>query len=120
MPSFNFTQNLTANVPFNPLLGWQYEYVPFPARVSLLVNAAMTTITDVVNLVVTSGSETIQESSPIQNVAAASQGQIPSPLNVPVVSWLSPAGDRLKLNFLTASAGAVKQVSGVITLSPLR
>ncbi|KKK76614.1 hypothetical protein LCGC14_2861880, partial [marine sediment metagenome] len=30
MPSFIFTQSVAAGATFNPLVGWQYQYLPWP------------------------------------------------------------------------------------------
>ena len=40
MPQFIFSTAMTANqLGLNPLLGWQYEYLPWPAQVLLLVRS---------------------------------------------------------------------------------
>ena len=40
MPQFIFSTAMTANqLGLNPLSGWQYEYLPWPAQVILLVRA---------------------------------------------------------------------------------
>ncbi len=58
MPQFVFSTAMTANqLGLNPLSGWQYEYLPWPAAVLILVRS-----TGVSNrITVFSGSETIQE-----------------------------------------------------------
>ena len=120
MPSFHFrSTNLVLGTVYTPLVGWQYEYVPFPASVKIIVNAAQTTLTDIVTLSITSGSEQIQESSPISSTAFANAGTFPSELNFPSVTWLSPAGDRLKLIFTSTTAGP-NIVQGTIYINPLR
>lgn len=120
MPSFSFRSALVAGTVYNPLIGWQYEFCPFAARVKLICNAPVTTpATDLVVLSITSGSEQIQESAPVQSTAIANFGTLPSELNTPSVSWLSPAGDRLKLNFLASGAGPF-DVQGTIYIDPLR
>ena len=92
MPQLNFSQALTANqLGFNPIAGWQFEYLPWPAQVILLVRA-----TDVnERMTVYSGSETIMERSNVQGGGTA--GVTPSELNTPAVSWIAAAGDRLKV-----------------------
>ena len=120
MPSFHFrSTNLVLGTVYQPLIGWQYEYVPFPAAVKIIVNAAQTTLTDVVNLSISSGSEQVQESSPISATAFANAGTYPSELNFPSITWLSPAGDRLKLIFTSTTAGP-NIVQGTIYINPLR
>lgn len=112
MPSFTFSQVMTANGTFRPLDGWQYEYLPWPAEVQVL---ARSTLVGVVN-VYTSGSETIVEESPVQ--AGGTIGVIPSSLNTPIQGWLAAGGDRLKLNF-RETAGNTPTIDGIIEITPL-
>jgi hypothetical protein len=113
MPTFVFSTAMTANqLGLNPLSGWQYEFLPWPAQVILLVRA-----TDVnERMTVYSGSETIQERSPVQGGGVA--GTTPSELNTPAVSWLAAAGDRLKLVIDNTTAGT-PTVDGVIIANPI-
>jgi len=113
MPQFIFSQALTANqLGFNPLSGWQYEYLPWPAQVLLLVRA--TTVGT--RITIFSGSETIRERTPIQGGGTA--GVTPSELNTPADSWQSAAGDRLKLVIDEVLAGT-PTVDGVIIVNPI-
>lgn len=112
MPQFNFSQALTANqLGFNPLSGWQYEYLPWPATVALLVRSTTTSG----KITVFSGSETIQERTPIQGGGTA--GTTPSELNTPPISWIAAAGDRLKL-VIDETAGLTPTIDGVISVNP--
>lgn len=113
MPQLVFSQALTANqLGFNPISGWQYEYLPWPASVVLLVRA-----TDVnERMTVYSGSETIQERSPVQGGGTA--GTTPSELNTPAVAWIAAAGDRLKVVIDNTTAGT-PTVDGVIIVNPV-
>jgi hypothetical protein len=114
MPQLVFSQALTANqLGFNPLSGWQYEYLPWPAQIILLTRATGAAL---VNLTVYAGSETIQERSPMQLGGTA--GQTPSELNTPAVSFQAAAGDRLKLVIDNTTAGT-PTVDGVIIANPL-
>ncbi len=113
MPQLNFTQLLAANqLGFNPVSGWQYEYLPWPAHILLLVRAVAVGV----NLTMYSGSETIQERSPIQSGGTA--GVTPSELNTPAVSFQAAAGDRLKALIDNTTAGAIN-VDGIIIANPL-
>jgi len=112
MPSFTFSQALTANGTFRPLDGWQYEYLPWPAEV--LVMARSTDVNIVA--VYTSGSETIVEESPVQ--AGGTIGVIPSSLNTPIQGWHAAGGDRLKLSF-RETAGGTPTIDGIIEIQPL-
>jgi len=113
MPQLNFSQALTANqLGFNPAAGWQYEYLPFPATVILLVRSTGVST----RLTSYSGSETIQERSPIQGGGTA--GVTPSELNTPPIAWLAAAGDRIKFAIDEVS-GLTPTVDGVIKVDPL-
>jgi hypothetical protein len=113
MPQLVFSTTMTANqLGLNPLSGWQYEYLPWPAAIILLVRA-----TDVnERMTVYSGSETIQERSPVQ--AGGTAGVTPSELNTPAVAFQAAAGDRLKLVIDNTTAGT-PTVDGVIIANPL-
>lgn len=111
MPSLIFSEVMAANASANPIDGWQYEYLPWPAQVSVLARA--TTVNAVQTY--TSGSETIVEESPTQGGGTA--GVTPAPLNTPVIDWIAAAGDRLKLNF-RETGGAAVTVDGIISIEP--
>lgn len=114
MPQLNFSQALTANqLGFNPISGWQYEYLPWPAQVLLLVRG--THAAGKMNITVYSGSETIMERSTVQNGGVA--GTTPSELNTPAISWLAAAGDRVKL-LIDETAGGTPTVDGIIIANP--
>lgn len=112
MPQLRFSSSLAANqLGFNPLSGWQYEYLPWPAQVILLLR---TTGTGLVATVY-SGSETIEEAGPVQ--AGGTAGVTPSELNTPATSFLAAAGDRLKLKVDNTTAGALT-LDGIIIANP--
>jgi len=113
MPQFTFSQALTANqLGFNPLSGWQYEYLPWPASILILIRA-----TDVnERLTIYSGSETIQERSPVQGGGTA--GVTPTEFTTAPVSFQAAAGDRLKLVIDNTTAGT-PTVDGLIIANPL-
>lgn len=113
MPQLNFSQALTANqLGFNPVSGWQYEYLPFPASVILLIRATGTSA----KLTLYSGSETLQERSPIQGGGTA--GTTPSELNTPAISFLAAGGDRLKV-VIDETGGLTPTIDGVIIVNPV-
>jgi hypothetical protein len=112
MPSFTFSQDVVAGGTFRPLDGWQYEYLPWPAEVTVLARAETTGLVNTY----TSGSETIVEESPVQ--AGGTEGVIPSPLNTPVQGWNAAAGDRLKLSYRNTTVAAAF-VDGIIEVVPL-
>ena len=113
MPQFTFSQALTANqLGFNPLAGWQYEYLPWPAQIILLIRS-----TDAAErLTIYSGSETIQERSPVQSGGTA--GVTPTEFTTAPVSFIAAAGDRLKTVIDNTGAGT-PTVDGLIIANPL-
>lgn len=112
MPSFTFSQLFVANATIEPLTGWQYVYLPWPAEVTVMARATLANVV----ATYTSGSETIVEESPVQ--AGGTIGVIPSPLNTPVIGWQAAAGDLLKLRF-RETAGGTPTLDGIIEVVPL-
>lgn len=112
MPQLVFSTLFTASqLGVNPLSGWQYEFLPWPAQVILLARSTTTGN----RMTVYSGSETIQERSPVQ--AGGTIGVTPSELNTPAVSWIGAAGDRLKL-LIDEVLGGTPTVDGLIIVNP--
>ena len=111
MPSFIYSKVVAAGAIFRPLDGWQYQYLPWPARVTVLSRATAIAVVQTY----TSGSETIVEESPVQ--AGGTAGVTPSPLNTPVQGWMAAAGDLLKLTFRNTSGAAIN-VDGIIEVIP--
>ena len=112
MPQLPFSTSLAANqLGVNPILGWQYEYLPYPSSVILLIRASA------VGLLATvySGSETIQERAVVQ--AGGTAGVTPSELNTAPVAWAGAGGDRLKVVVDNTTAGSVT-IDGLIVVSP--
>jgi hypothetical protein len=113
MPQFTFSQALVANqLNFNPLSGWQYEYMPWPASILILVRST----DNAERLTIYSGSETIQERSPVQGGGTA--GTTPTEFTTAPVSFIAAAGDRIKLVIDNTAAGT-PTVDGVIIANPL-
>ena len=112
MPQFTFTASLAAGATATPLTGWQYEYLPFPALVEVGLNATAAGLVGTVS----SGSDVLQEESPIQ--AGGTAGVIPSPLNTPYLSDYAAAGDRLKVNIRNTTGGAVTY-NGIVKVTPV-
>jgi hypothetical protein len=113
MPQFIFSTAMTANqLGLNPLSGWQYEYLPWPAQVILLSRSTTTGN----RITIFSGSETIRERTPMQ--AGGTAGVTPSELNTPADSWQAAAGDRLKL-VIDEVSGGTPTVDGICIVNPL-
>lgn len=112
MPQLVFSTLFTANqLGVNPILGWQYEFLPWPAHVILLMRST----TGGSRATIYSGSETIQERSPVQG--GGTIGVTPSELNTPAVAWIAAAGDRIKV-LLDEVLGGTPTVDGVIIVNP--
>jgi len=113
MPSLPFTSSVGAGATYQPLSGWQYEYIPFGGVIEILMDATA------VGLVatVTSGSDTLQERAPIP--AGGTAGVIPSAFNVPAITDEVAAGDRVKILVENPTGGA-QTVNGIIAYQPLR
>jgi len=102
MPRLNFSQSVGAGATFQPLNGWQYEYVPAGGIATF---AFWTTAVGIV-VTATSGSDTLMERSPV-DIGAAAIGNIPNQFDVdPLVDEVA-AGDRLKLLFENTTGGAL-------------
>lgn len=115
MPALTFSQALTANQRgFNPLNGWQYEYLPYRAAVKILTRT--TGAASNVQQAIYSGSQTIQERSPMQ--VGGTAGVTPSELNTPAVTFIAAAGDRLKMA-IDETAAATPTVDGIVYVEPL-
>lgn len=112
MPQLTFTASLAAGATAAPLSGWQYEYLPYPARVEIGINAAAVGLVTTIS----SGSDVLQEESPLP--AGGTAGVIPSPLNVPYLVDDAAAGDRLKISIRNTTGGAV-QYQGICKITPL-
>ncbi len=113
MPQFPFSTAMTASqLGLNPLSGWQYEYLPWPASIIVLVRAT----TNGVRFTMYSGSETIQERTPVQGGGTA--GVTPSELNTTPIAFQAAAGDRLKMVLDEVLAGT-PTVDGVVIANPL-
>lgn len=114
MPSFTFLPQFPLGTETaNPLSGWQYEYLPWPAHVTVLATSLLVGVVGTY----TSGSETILEESPIQ--AGGTVGVIPNPLNTTAITFQAAAGDRLKLNYRATGGVIDGEVEGIIEVEPL-
>lgn len=101
MPSLNFTESVAAGALYQPLLGWQYEYVPRGGVIKLLHDATAVGMVGTV----TAGSDTLMERSPIP--AGGTTGVIPSSFDVDPLTDEVMAGDRIKAVYENTTGGAV-------------
>jgi hypothetical protein len=113
MPQLPFSQIFTASqLGVNPLSGWQYEYLPFPARVKILLRST----TGGNRATIYSGGDTIQERAVVQG--GGTLGVTPSELNTAPIIFDAPAGDRLKLVLDEVLAGT-PTVDGLVLIDSL-
>lgn len=112
MPILVVSQAMTANQRgLNIFSGWQYEFLPYPGIIKLLIRATTTAVL----MALYSGSETIQESSPVQGGGTA--GVTPSELNTAPQIFSAAGGDRLKTK-LDETAGGTPTVDAIIFYEP--
>ena len=113
MPLFTFhQQNIAANATFQPLTGWQFEYLPFPALVEIAFEASAVDM----EVTVTSGSDTLAESQPVSG--GGTDGTLP-PFDQPMLEDIAAAGDRLKIRFLEVGGVATNDVMGWVRITQL-
>lgn len=116
MPSFPVSQALTANQSgYNPLTGWQYEFIPQAWRRGALVRIFARGTTNGVRLTVFSGSQTIQQRSPVQGGGTA--GVTPTVFTTPAIEFRAMPGDRLIASFDEVLTGT-PTVDAIITVEP--
>jgi hypothetical protein len=111
MPVLTWTQSIALGATFEPLNGWQYEYIPFGGAIRILHDAGAVGVVSTV----TSGSDTLQERSPVS--AGGTTGVLPSVLDVPEVVDQVAAGDRQKILYENTTGGAIV-VNGFIDYRP--
>ena len=107
MPNLTWTSSVGAGATYQPLTGWQYEYVPVGGIIGILHDATAVGVV----ATITSGSDTLQERAPVP--AGGTAGVIPSQFDVPLISDEVAAGDRLKVLYENTSGGAIT-VNGMI------
>jgi len=113
MPQLAFSRAILTLATDTPLsaLGWQYEFLPWPAQVKIGVRTTATGVT----AAIFTGSQTIQETSPVQSGGTA--GVTPSELNTPFIYFIGAAGDRLKIVLVNTTGGTLT-VDGLIVVEP--
>jgi len=117
MPSFPYSQALTSGqTGFNPLTGWQYEFIPMAYRKGALVRIFTRATTTGVRLTVFSGSQTIQQRSPVQGGGTA--GTTPTVFTTPPIEFVAMPGDRLILSHDEVAAGT-PTVDGIVNVDPI-
>jgi len=117
VPTFPVSQALTSGqTGFNPLTGWQYEFVPMAWRKGAFVRIFARATTTGARLTVFSGSQTIQQRSPVQGGGTA--GTTPTVFTTPPIEFRAMPGDRLILGFDEVAAGT-PTIDAIISVEPM-
>jgi len=116
-PALPFTQVFTANqLGFNPLVGWQFERIPYAWMRGAVVSVRLKSTTVGNRVTASTGSTTVQERSPVKLIATA--GVTPGPLDVTPLTFIASPGDQLKLA-IDEVLGGTPTVDGIIEVEPL-
>lgn len=105
-------QDLAALSTFEPLTGWQYERLPFPALVEIAQ------VADAIGLVATifSGSDTLAEEQPIS--AGGTDGVLPD-FDKPQLEDLAAMGDKLKIRIRETANVATTDYMGWVRVTQI-
>lgn len=111
MPSIRRANTLAAGAAVSPLVGDQYEYLPFNALVEIAL------VSDGAGVVATvfSGTDLIQQQGPVSQKAAPATPIYPDDY---AIRETSLAGDRLGIT-LNNTSGAAVNVNTVVKITPL-
>lgn len=114
MPTIKRSSSLAANGTDNPLVGSQYEYLPWPARIEA---AILTAPGGLVEATMFSGSDVLLERATVDEKAATEPVQYPYDVTV---TDIAAAGERIGIS-LRETAGAVGPtiVRTVLWITPL-
>lgn len=114
MPVRNFYNgNINSNATAEPLTGWQYEYLPWPAVVEIgmrhdgAANGLVATVS--------SGADVLMEESPVN--AGGTDGVFPDDENLDLVDEAA-AGDRLKIRARETGGVATTDLMTRVKLTP--
>jgi hypothetical protein len=113
MPSLIWSQSIAAGAIFDPLDGWNYQYVPRPGIVKLNHRATA------VGLLATwtSGSDQLMQEAPVP--AGGTAGQTPGDFQVPpMIDQVGP-NDRQSIRYRNPTGGAIT-IDGIIDYTPTR
>ena len=113
MPNLTWSQDVAAGATFEPLTGWQYEYSPWGGHIEIVHNCEGVGVV----CTISSGSDTLQERSPVSVERVAKEGALPSALEQLPVSDDIAAGDRIKI-FYENTDGSSRYIQGTIVLQP--
>ena len=113
MPNLTWVTSIADGATFEPLTGWQYEYSPWGGHIEIVHNCEGVGVV----CTISSGSDTLQERSPVSVETTAVDGALPSALDELPVSDDIAAGDRIKIFYENTNAAA-RYIKGTIVLQP--
>jgi hypothetical protein len=113
MPTIRVNASVPANGVAFPLAGNQYEYLPFPARVQFAI-VSINTTPGAITATVYSGSDVLQQDSPVTEKAAVATNAQEDFL----IEDVAAAGERISVNLRNSSAGALATQTTVV-ITPL-
>lgn len=117
MPSLIWSRALIANQLGDlPLAGWQFERTPNAFLNGAYVAVLQRATTVNARASIFTGSQNIQQRSPIQ--AGGTAGTTPSQLNTPVIDFRASPDDLLSIQN-DEVGGAAVTIDGIITIEPL-
>lgn len=112
MPTIKRRDTIAAGATVSPLVGSQYEYLPFDAlvEIAILADAGAT-----VNASCFSGSDVLLQNELVDNLAVATPIQYPENYEIQDVA---AAGERLGIQ-LTNNGGAPAICRSIVRITPL-
>lgn len=117
MPAIQFRRTLAANERNVDLLSnWQYRYAPFDGAVRMGV--ASSGAAAGADIAVYTGSQNVVEQSPIS--APHTDGQMPSPLNIPYFEFVVAAGDLISTRINELGGVATTDIMAFVVIDPIR
>jgi len=116
MPSFIWSDALIANqLGQTPIASWQFVRVPSAWGAGAYVAVLQRATTVNARASIFSGSQNIQQRSPIQ--AGGTAGTTPTSLNTPVIDWNAHPDDLLTIEN-DEVGGAAVTIDGIVTIEP--
>ena len=117
MPTIKQKTTLAPGTTANPLVGNQYEYLPFNALVEFaILQEPETTAGDVVEATVFSGSDVLMQGSDLDTKALADPIQYPWDYDIQDVA---AAGERLGVTLVNKGGTDTLTVRTVVRITPL-
>lgn len=111
MPTMRKLTAMATGTTATPLVGDQFEYLPFNAQVEIAVTADNSGVT----ATVFSGSDLLQQSAPVTQKAAPAVPVYPDDF---MLVDVAQQGDRLSVQLANANAGTVN-VNTIVRITPL-